>query len=132
MLWQRIAGQFRAFVGLTAFEDLCREWTLVQARAGRLPFLPEIVGSHWAKGAQVDVVAVNWQERVVLLGECKWGVVPVGRAVIRELVGKSPTIVPGDDWQVHYVFFARAGFTDAARAGAATVGAQLVDLAKLA
>jgi AAA+ ATPase superfamily predicted ATPase len=27
VLWQRIAEQFRAFVGLTAFEDLCREWT---------------------------------------------------------------------------------------------------------
>jgi len=28
LLWQRIAEQFRAFVGLTAFEELCREWTL--------------------------------------------------------------------------------------------------------
>ncbi len=46
VLWQRIAEQFRAFVGLTAFEELCREWTLVQARAGRLPFPPEIVGSN--------------------------------------------------------------------------------------
>jgi len=32
---------------------------------------------------------------------------------------------------VHYVFFARAGFTDAARAEAETVGAQLVDLMQL-
>lgn len=131
MLWQRIAEQVRAFVGLTAFEDLCREWTLVQARARQLPFSLEIVGSHWSRDAQVDVVALNWREKAILLGECKWGVDAVGRSVVRELVEKSPQVVPEDDWQAHYVFFARAGFTDAARAEAEVVGAQLVDLATL-
>jgi AAA+ ATPase superfamily predicted ATPase len=94
VLWQRIIEQFRAFVGLTAFEKLCREWTLVQARAGRLPFPPEIVGSHWSKDTQVDVVALNWREQAILVGECKWqcpeldegGVKAMGRSVIRELV----------------------------------------------
>jgi len=131
VLWQRIAEQFRAFVGLTAFEELCREWTLVQARAGRLPFPPEIVGSHWAKDVQVDVVALNWREQAILLGECKWGVKAMARSVIRELVQKAPRIVPGEGWHVHYVFFARAGFTDAARAEAGSVEASLVDLERL-
>jgi len=139
ILWQRIAEQFRAFVGQTAFEDLCREWTLAQARAGQLPFPPEIVGSHWSKDAQVDVVAINWREKAILLGECKWGVDAVGRSVVRELVDKAPRVVPpsgsprerGEGWQVHYVFFARAGFTDAARAEAESVGARLVDLETL-
>jgi hypothetical protein len=35
------------------------------------------------------------------------------------------------DWQVHYPFFARAGFSDAAKVEAATVGAMLVDLEQL-
>jgi AAA+ ATPase superfamily predicted ATPase len=131
LLWQRIAEQFRAFVGLTAFEDLCREWTLVQAHAGQLPFPPEIVGSHWSKNAQVDVVALNWREQAILLGECKWGVDSVGRAVVRELIEKTPQVVPGEEWQVHYVLFARAGFTDAARAEAEGVGTQLMDLVQL-
>jgi len=131
LLWARIGEQFRAFVGLTAFEELCREWTLVQARAGALPFAPELVGSHWSPGAQVDVVALNWRDQAILLGECKWGADAVGRAVIRELVGKAPRVVPGADWQVHYAWFARAGFTDAARAEAAALGATLVDLETL-
>jgi len=131
VLWRRIAEQFRAFVGATAFEELCREWTLVQARAGRLPFPPEIVGSHWATDAQVDVAALNWREKAILLGECKWGAGPVGRPVIRELVDKTPLIVPEADWRVHYVLFARAGFTDAARAEAEATGAQLMDLETL-
>jgi hypothetical protein len=131
LLWQRIGEQFRAFVGETTFEELCREWTLAQARAGSLPFAPESVGSHWASDVQVDVVAVNWREQAILLGECKWGVDAVGRSVVRTLVDKAPRVVPGEDWQVHYVFFARAGFTDAAREEAESVGAQLVDLQTL-
>jgi hypothetical protein len=131
VLWQRLADQFRAFVGATAFEDLCREWTLVRARQGKLPFAPEIVGSHWAPDAQVDVVAMNWQERAILLGECKWGVGQLGRGVVRELVGKAQRVVPGKDWQVHYLFFARAGLTGSAQAEAKALGAQWVDLATL-
>jgi AAA+ ATPase superfamily predicted ATPase len=131
LLWKRIGDQFRAFVGETAFEELCREWTLAQARAGQLAFLPELVGSHWASDAQVDVVAINWQDKAILLGECKWGVDTVGRSVVRELVEKTPLVTPGKDWQVHYAFFARAGFTDAARSEAKTIGATLVDLETL-
>ena len=98
---------------------------------GRLPFLPEVVGSHWAADAQVDVVAINWREKAILLGECKWGVDPVGRSTVRELVDKAPRVVPEESWQVHYVLFARAGFTDAARAKAGAVDARLVDLETL-
>jgi len=136
-LWERIREQFRAFVGMTAFEELCREWTLAKARVGQLPFPPEIVGSHWARGrsgrqgTQVDVVALNWQDKAILLGECKWGVEAVDRSVVRTLVDKALRVVPGEDWQVHYAFFSRARFTDAARTEAESVGAQLVDLERL-
>lgn len=131
LLWERIAEQFRAFVGLTTFEELCREWVLVQARARRLSMAPEIVGSHWAADAQVDVVAVNWRDRAILLGESKWGTSPVRRSVVRDLVNKAPAVVPAQDWRVHFAFFARAGFTDAARAEAGLSGAALVDLERL-
>ena len=141
LLWERISDQFRAFIGATAFEDLCREWVLTQARARRLPMTPEFVGSYWSSDAQVDVVAINWHDRSLLLGECKWGVEPLDRAVIRELVDKAPKVIPSparqaaEDgqgaWRVYYAYFARAGFTDAARAEAATVGALLVDLETL-
>lgn len=131
VLWERIAEQFRAFVGATAFEDICREWVRAQVRACRLPLTPQVLGSHWAPDAQVDVVAVNWQDKAILLGECKWGTGLVGRSVIRELVDKAPKVTPGPDWQVHYVFFAREGFSDAAKAEAAAARATLVDLTML-
>jgi len=137
LLWERMSEQFRAFVGETAFEELCRNWTLAQARAGRLPFVPEIVGSHWAQDVQVDVVALNWREQAILLGECKWGVDAVGRSVVRELVEeKTPKILQalpdgGDGWRTHHALFARAGFTDPAQAEAQSHKATLVDLATL-
>ncbi len=131
LLWKRIREQFRAFVGLTAFEDLCREWTLARARAGRLPLTPELVGSHWAKDVQVDVVAVDWHEKAILLGECKWGAGRVGRSVLRELQAKTNKVVPGEEWQVNYVVFARGGFTEAAQKLGEEIGADLIDLEKL-
>ena len=79
-LWDLIGEELRAFIGATASGDLSREWVLAKARAGRLPFLPEGVGSHWGKGVQVDVAAVNWREHTILLGECRWGTEAVGRS----------------------------------------------------
>jgi len=131
LLWERIKEQFRAFIGQTTWEELCREWVLLQASQGKLPFAVELVGSHWSADAQIDVVAINWRDKAILLGECKWGLSAVSRKTIRELVDKTSKVVPGDEWRVHYAYFARTGFTDAARAEAQQVGAILVDLTRL-
>jgi uncharacterized protein len=133
----RIREGLRAFVGMTAFEDLSRQWVTEQGRAGNLPLEVQEVGSHWSRTVQVDVVAVNWAERAILLGECRWGADAVNRAVIRELIElKTPKVLKdlpeaAGGWRVHHAFFARAGFTDAARAGAEAAGAILVDLTAL-
>ncbi len=136
-VWADAETQLRAFVGMTAFEELSRVWVLAQARSGQLPFAPENVGSHWATDAQVDVVAINWREKAMLLGECKWGTERVGRGLIRELVeDKTPKVLAklphqGAEWTVHYAFFARAGFTEEARATAEQHQFSLVSLEQL-
>ncbi len=131
-VWASINDQFCAFVAAT-FEDLCRSWTLYQAQRGLLPFAPDVIGSHWAADAQVDVVAINWQQKAILLGEAKWGEGAVGREVIRELVTKMPKVVPdqGEGWRVHYLFLARSGFTEPARTEAQLHQAQLLTLAEM-
>lgn len=55
---QNIQQHLRAFVGQTAFEDPARQWVIAQSQAGALPFAPTVVGSHWSRTAQIDVVAV--------------------------------------------------------------------------
>jgi hypothetical protein len=87
-----------------------------QGRAGRLPFEVQKAGSHWSREAQVDVVGVHWAEKAILLGECKTP------QVLKALPDE------GQGWAVHYAFFARAGFTDAARQEAKSHSALLVDL----
>ncbi len=131
LLWQRINEQFASYVGTNAFEELCREWVLQQARNGKLPFMPELVGSHWAADTQVDVVAINWRAKAILLGECKWMQEAISANVVRGLVAKTSLVVPENDWKVHYVFFSRYGFSEAAKSEAAAINAQLIDLSNL-
>jgi AAA+ ATPase superfamily predicted ATPase len=119
------------FIGTHTFEELCRDWIAVQADRGLLPFLPERVGSHWSRRAQVDVVGINWRTKDILLGECKWGISKVGQGVIRSLAGKTDELRPDEKWTVHYVFFSRGGFTSAARREAEKIAAELVPLEQI-
>jgi AAA+ ATPase superfamily predicted ATPase len=136
--WVAIQQDLRAFVGQTAFEDLCRRWVLEQAQVGRLTLAPEIVGSHWSRGVQADVVAVSWRDKAVLIGECKWGVERVDRATIRDLLDRTgPRTLAdlpggGANWAVTYACFARGGFTPAAAAALAARNGLAVDAARLA
>ena len=132
-----IQKELRAFVGQTAFEELSQEWLAGRGRLGELPFTPQAIGQHWSRHVQVDVAAVNWDSRDILLGECKWGAEPVSRQSVRELVEqKAPKTLrlllgEGQGWRVHFAFFARAGFTAAAAAELEQRGALRVTLAQM-
>ncbi|MCL4870542.1 MAG: ATP-binding protein [Anaerolineae bacterium] len=135
-LWSSLDIQFRSFVGLV-FENLCREWVTEQANQGQLPFMPDNVGSHWSAGVQVDVVAISWQEKRVLLGECKWSEQMVGKGVVEDLVqnktSKLLAILPekGEGWQVDYMVFARHAFSPAAADVAHAHQVRLITLADM-
>ena len=120
------------FIGTHTFEELSRAWVGDVAEMNELPFLPERTGSFWSRKAQVDVVAVNWRTKDILLGECKWGQKPVGRQVIQTLIDKTDEVLSGSaTWQLHYAFFARQGFTTAAQSLAAEHNAMLVTLEQI-
>jgi len=133
---KHIENELRAFVALT-FEQLAQQWVVRQAQASHLPFMPEVVGSHWSRQVQVDVVALNWSSRDILLGECKWGADKVSRQVVRELLEKKGSQVQrelpqaGAGWTIHYALFSRTGFTEAATAEMQARQGLLVDLSLL-
>jgi AAA+ ATPase superfamily predicted ATPase len=107
--------QLRPFVAAT-FEDLCRTWTLEMGRSGRLPFTPEFVGSDWHGGdVQADVVAVNWREAQILIGEAKWGESAIDLSVYKSLQERSQHVLAqmpnARPWSVHLILFARRKFT---------------------
>jgi hypothetical protein len=126
-----IYQQLKAHVGLSVWEELSRQWVEWAANVGKLGFVPEKIGAHWGEGVQIDVVAVSWAQKQILLGESRWGKDPVGPVMLRELITKAGREVPGQDWQVQYAIFSRMGFTAAAQREAEAVGALLVDLAML-
>lgn len=135
-VWQTIERHWRAFVGTHTFEELCREWVYAAAETGRLPFLPQRVGSHWSASEQIDVVAINWDEGIVLYGECKWKHnSSLNEGEVRKLFQQAAQIQlttrSGNPLERQYVFFSRAGFTEPAQVLAGSKGAILVDLAHL-
>lgn len=60
------------------FERLCAEWMLEQAAAGLLPIAASAVGSWWgpnpAKREQddIDVLAADREQKLLVIGECKY------------------------------------------------------------
>ena len=134
------------FIGTHTWEELCREWVLRAGAAGKLPFMPDEVGSAWNRTAQVDVVGINTMEKTLILGECKWTLEAAPRKVIAELVEeKTARIVPEQGrWQVYFLGFSRSGWSSGATAYAAELqqappsgenwtcaGLRLVDLSQV-
>jgi AAA+ ATPase superfamily predicted ATPase len=132
-----IQEHLRAFVGVTAFEELCRTWVVHSSVNKRLLFQVQDVGSHWSRHVQIDVVGINWSKKEILAGECKWGTDAVAREVLQELhTVKLPRLLKdlpeeGVGWKVHTIAFSRAGFTPAAQELAKANKTMLVDLAQL-
>ncbi|MFQ5595915.1 MAG: ATP-binding protein [Anaerolineae bacterium] len=100
-VWQQVGGQLNAFVGRTAFEDLCRTWVLTAGDQEDLPFVPERVGRYWDAHTEIDVAAISWSDQALLLGEARWRAQPVGVPVLDRLKAKAERIRPGHDWAVH-------------------------------
>ena len=139
-LWGKISDQLPAFVGITAFEELCREWVWAQVAAEQLPFLPNRVGAYWDRRTQtssrgsvrgIDVVAIGWDEQAILLGEAKWTTRPVGVPVLEGLKKKAASATPGTNWAVHYTLFSRSGFSPSLERLAADEGVRLVSLEEI-
>lgn len=123
-----IRRHLRDFIGPHTWEELCREWLLRASANGALPVVVDQVGSVWTRAAQVDVVGVNSMDKVLVLGECKWGPEPIGRSVLTMLVDKTGEIVPSEgQWQVMYLGFARDGWTEASHATAQDIGSSQPD-----
>ena len=106
------------FIGTHTWEELCREWALRAGALGRLPFMPDQVGSAWNRTVQIDVAGINRMEKTLILGECKWTLDAADRKVIAELVQeKTAKIVPEQgQWRVHFLGFSRSGWTGGALA----------------
>jgi uncharacterized protein len=100
------------FIGTHTWEELCREWLLRASGKNLLPFLPDQVGSIWNREAQIDVAGVNFMDKTLILGECKWDRYPKDVGTLEKLIDKTDKVLPKDgQWKVFYLGFARRGWT---------------------
>lgn len=54
------------------FEDVSREFLVEMNKAGKLPFRFTKIGRWWYKGEEIDLVALNEDEKKALFIEVKW------------------------------------------------------------
>ena len=103
------------FIGTHTWEELSREWLLRASGKEIIPFLPDQVGNIWNKEAQIDVAGVNFMDKTLILGECKWNRRSMGVDVLKTLIEKTDKVLPREgDWQVYYLGFSRLGWKQSA------------------
>lgn len=106
---------FLAFV----YEDICKNIFADLCKDGAIPFTPSRIGSYWLNDydgdTEIDVCAVDSQNKLVFVGECKYHAKPVDAPVyftLKEKVANASEIkkaYPGYD--VIYGVFSKSGFT---------------------
>lgn len=102
-----------------AYEDICRNIFADLCRDGTIPFVLSRIGSYWLNDfdgdTEIDVVAVDHQNKQVFAGECKFHAKPVDAPVyfaLKEKVDSAAEIrkaFPGYD--VLFGVFSKSGFT---------------------
>jgi len=90
-------------------------------------------------------VGINWMEKTIILGECKWTLTPIERPTLATMVEKANQIVPPEGkWRVYFLGFSRSGWSSGATAyreeierqavsgvNWKTVGMRLLDLSEV-
>ena len=102
-----------------AFERICRQH--VEDLASE--FGAVRVGRHWDRQREIDVAAVDSENRVVFAGECKWHQRALGLNALSELREKVRQTWP--DASPRLGLFSRGGFTSALERQAAQEGSLL-------
>ncbi|WP_419573332.1 DUF234 domain-containing protein [Phascolarctobacterium succinatutens] len=54
------------------FEDVCQQYLRKQNRKHDLPFYFTKIGRWWNKTDEIDIMAVDYRQTQILLGECKY------------------------------------------------------------
>lgn len=102
-----------------AFERVCAQWMVLAAQSGMLPLEPTVIGSWWGTDPRtreqddIDIVAADEIDRLMLLGECKWRTSFDETAALEKLRMRS-ALLPGYREYWHYLF-TRAPVADATR-----------------
>ncbi len=112
---RKIEQTLPLFIESNTWQELCHEWLLRASDRVEIPGAIEQVGSSWTRNYTFDVVGINRAEKSLVLGACSWQSVPVDSNTLRNMVARTPTLVPGDgEWTVYFLGFAQGGWSEEA------------------
>jgi len=90
------------------FERICREYVATRL----LDYNCIRVGRQWSKNYEIDIAAVNAQNELAIVGECKWSTKKVGLSVLKQLktAVKENKLPIAKNCQ--FMLFSKSGFSD--------------------
>ena len=102
-----------------AYEDICKDIFVNLCKKGSISFTPSRVGSYWLNdfdgNTEIDVMAVDHQNKQIFAGECKYHAKPVDAPVyyaLKEKVANAVEIRRAfSGYSVIYGIFSKSGFT---------------------
>lgn len=92
------------------FEQVSRELLVDMCRNGKIDFNISRIGSYWNSNTEIDVVAIDEQNKCLLAGECKFYEKSVGMRVYSELLKKCGSISEFKNYEVVHAIFSKSGF----------------------
>ncbi len=90
------------------YEDICRERLVEMNARNELPVKVSRIGRWWYREDEIDILGVDENDRIVLVGECKYTNDPVDVGLYYQLEQKSRKLKI--EREPIYVFFSYAGF----------------------
>ena len=126
-----IMGDISNYMG-PVFEEVCRQYLVRQAKAGRLPFVPYVISKWWGNNPairaqdDVDLLALDKKKEKGVFVECKFRSRPMAMEEYDDLV--TATEAFPDVKEKTLMFISRSGFTEAVRRRGAKEGAVLVGI----
>lgn len=95
-----------------AFDQVSRELLVDMCKSGKIDFNISQIGSYRNSNTEIDVVAIDEQNKRLLAGECKFYEEPVGVKVYSELLKKCESIAEFKNYEVVYAIFSKSGFDE--------------------
>lgn len=128
---KEIAEDISDFMGL-AFEQICTEYLIRQAKLRKLPFIPAEIGKWWGNNPSikaqddVDILALNKKRTEAIFCECKFTNRPMPMEEYEDLIIAANAFP--EAMKKHFMFISKSGFTEPVKRRAEQEGAVLLGL----
>lgn len=122
------------FMGM-AFENICKQYLIRQAKAKKLPFIPYLIDKWWGNNPaikaqdDVDILALSKDGKSGLFCECKFRNKPMPMEEYEDLI-QAGEAFPNIK-EKYFMFFSKGGYTSPVIKRAAKEGAILLKIQDL-